>query len=262
MGLTQSQITQAAEGLISAAKKRAPIDPLTAAFPGISVDDAYRVQLLVADRKINEGGRVIGKKIGLTSRAMQEMFGVAEPDYGHLFEDMLINPTDAVEMERLLQPRIEGEIAFILERDLKGPGITPTEVLRATAGVTAALEIIDSRIMDWKIKIQDTIADNASGAAFVVSPQIVPVTGLDLRYVGYVMTKNGQTVGLSAGAAVLGSPAHAVAWLANKLGEYDIGLKAGEVILSGAAPAAIPVGAGDAIHLTVDRVGSVSCYFK
>jgi 2-keto-4-pentenoate hydratase len=252
MGLTQAEITRAAESLISAAKKRAPIDPLTVAFPAISVDDAYQVQLLVADRKIKEGGRVIGKKIGLTSRAMQEMLGVAEPDYGQLFADMLIDQGGAVETGWLLQPRTEGEIAFILDRDLQGPGITATEVLRATAGVTAALEIIDSRIRDWKIKIQDTVADNASGAAFVVSSQIVPVTGLDLRYVGFVMTKNGQTVGLSAGAAVLGSPAQAVAWLANKMGEYGIALKAGEIILSGAA----------AIHLTVDRVGSVSCYFK
>ncbi len=261
MGLSNDDLKRAARSLIEAAEQNAPIDPLSETYPGITVDEAYRVQLLTVEERLGRGRKVIGKKIGLTSPAMQEMFGVAEPDYGHLFDDMLAYQGQPIATAGLLQPRIEGEIAFILARDLKGPGVTPTDVIQASAGVCAALEIIDSRIRDWKIKIQDTVADNASGAALVLGACMVPPAGLDLRYVGFVLTKNGRLAGASSGAAVLGSPVQSVAWLANKLGEYDIALKAGEIILSGAAPAAVPVAAGDSIHLTVDRIGDVGCFF-
>jgi 2-keto-4-pentenoate hydratase len=225
------------------------------------VDEAYRIQLITVEAQLSEGRKVVGKKIGLTSPAMQQMFNVNEPDYGHLFDNMLAYQGAEVSASRLLQPRIEGEIAFVMERDLMGPGVTPADVIRSTAGVTAALEIIDSRIRDWKIKIQDTVADNASSGAFVLGSKLVPLTDLDLRCVGFVMTKNGQLAATGAGAAVLGSPVQSVAWLANKMGEYEISLKAGEVILSGAAAAAVPVQAGDSIHLTVDRIGDVACFF-
>jgi 2-keto-4-pentenoate hydratase len=224
------------------------------------VEDAYRIQLLNVKRRLADGRKIVGKKIGLTSPAMQTMFGVGEPDYGHLLDDMLIHQGEGLKVEQLIQPRVEGEIAFILDRDLKGPGVTPTEVLRATAGVVAALEIIDSRIKDWKIKIQDTVADNASSAAFVVGSKMVSVTGLDLRHVGFVLTKNGRLSSLGAGAAVLGSPAQAVAWLANKMGEFGVALNAGEIVLSGAACAAVPISAGDSVHLVVDRIGEVGCF--
>lgn len=261
MALSKAKLRQAAEALREAAEKAAPIEPLTKTHPAITVEEAYQIQLLTVEQALAVGRRVVGKKIGLTSPAMQEMFGVAEPDYGHLFDDMLVYQGQGCDSARLLQPRVEGEIAFVLERDLQGPGVTPTEVLRATAGVTAALEIIDSRIKDWQIKIQDTVADNASGAALVLGARLVPPAGLDLRQVGFVMTKNGRLAGTGAGAAVLGSPAQSVAWLANKLGAYDISLRAGEIILSGAASAAVPVQAGDSIHLHVDRVGEVGCLF-
>jgi 2-keto-4-pentenoate hydratase len=261
MTLSKTELAEAAQKLLAAARDLKPIDPLTETYPGITVDEAYRIQLSTVEVRLSDGRKVVGKKIGLTSPAIQQMFAVTEPDYGHLLDDMLVYQGVGLVSSQLLQPRIEGEIAFILERDLVGPGITPTDVIRATAGVTAALEIIDSRIRDWKIKIQDTVADNASSAAFVLGARLTPLSGIDLRYVGYVMMKNGQLATAGAGAAVLGSPAQSVAWLANKMGQYGISLKAGEIILSGSAAAAVPVQAGDSIRLTVDRVGDVECYF-
>ncbi len=261
MALNEKELLNAAKKLIAASKDLKPINPFTETYPEITTEEAYRIQLITLEARLAEGRKVVGKKIGLTSPAMQEMFNVNEPDYGHLLDDMLIYQGEELSTSRLLQPRIEGEIAFILERDLMGPGITPADVIRSTAGVTAALEIIDSRIRDWKIKIQDTVADNASSAAFVLGSKVVPLSGLDLRCVGFVMTKNEQLTATGAGAAVLGNPAQSVAWLANKMSEYEIPLKAGEVILSGSAVAAVPVKAGDSIHLTVDRIGDVGCFF-
>lgn len=261
MGLNDTQLKEAAEKLLRASEDMKPVDPFTETYPEITIDEAYRIQLITVEARLAEGGKVLGKKIGLTSPAMQQMFNVNEPDYGHLFDDMLVYQGEEISTSRLIQPRIEGEIAFVLERDLFGPGITPTDVTRSTAGVTAALEIIDSRIREWKIKIQDTVADNASSGAFVLGSKLVPLTGLDLRSVGFVMTKNGQLAATGAGAAVLGNPVQSVAWLANKMNEYGISLKAGEVILSGSALAAVPVEAGDSILLTVDRIGDVGCYF-
>ena len=262
MSLTQEQIVQAAGQLVQAADSRKAIPALTDSLPGIRTEDAYQIQLYNVEQAVAKGAKVVGKKIGLTSPAMQTMLKVDEPDYGHLLDYMLIYQGEPVPMERLLQPRIEGEIAFVMARDLKGPGVTPLEVALATAGVTAALEIIDSRIADWKIKIQDTVADNASGAAFVLGSQLTPLAGLDLRHTGFVLAKNGHLAGTAAGAAVLGSPLQSVAWLVNKLGELGVSVQAGEIILSGAAPAAVPVAAGDSIHLVVDRLGEVSCRFE
>ena len=261
MTLTSEQLTGVSEDLIRASESRQPISPLTETFPQIDLVDAYNIQLMVVNRRLKAGARVVGKKIGLTSPAMQEMLGVDEPDYGHLFDDMVIFQEEAFPVSRLIQPRIEGEIAFVLEKDLAGPGLTIPEVAGAIAGAMPALEIIDSRITEWKIKIQDTVADNASSSHYVLGSSIVPLTGLDLRYVGYVLVKNGQLFGTGAGADVLGSPLQSVTWLVNKLGEFDIGLKAGEIILSGAASGAVPIAAGDSIQLNVDRIGQVGCCF-
>lgn len=261
MALNEKTLSEAAQRLIIAARNRKPVDPLTETHPEITVEEAYRIQLITVEAWLAQGRKVVGKKIGITSPAIQEMLNVGEPDYGHLMDHMLINEGEGLAITRLLQPRVEGEIAFILERDLNGPGITPVDVIRATARVTAALEIIDSRIRDWKIKIQDTVADNASSAAFVLGSKLVPLADIDLRSVGFVMTKNGRLAATAAGAAVLGSPIQSVAWLANKMGEYGFSLKAGETILSGSAVAAVPVEAGDSIHLVVDRIGDVSCFF-
>lgn len=261
MSLTKEQIARAAASLFRAALDHRPVDPLTETYPGITVEEAYQVQNINIQARIDAGGRIVGKKIGITSPAMQQMLGVDEPDYGHLLEDMLLYQGVDFDASSLLQPRIEGEIAFVLDRDLKGPGVTPTDVARATAGVAPALEIIDCRVRDWKIKIQDTVADNAAAAAFVIGASLTPLGSLDLRHVGFVLTKNGRLAGTGAGAAVLGSPVQSVAWLINKMGEMGVGVMAGEIILSGAAAAAVPVASGDTIHLMVDRLGEVGCRF-
>jgi 2-keto-4-pentenoate hydratase len=257
MGLTDTELLEIANRLLRAGNEVKPIDPLTETYPGITVEEAYRIQLMTIEARVSKGVRVIGKKIGLTSPAMQEMLKVKEPDYGHLLDDMLVDQGTGMSASSLLQPRVEGEIAFILKEELMGPGVTSADVLRATAGVAAALEIIDSRIKDWKIKIEDTVADNASSAALVLGARMVPPENMDLRHVGFVMSKNGRTVGTAAGAAVLGSPAQSVAWLANRLGAFGIGLHPGEIVLSGSAVAAVPVATGDSIHLVVDRIGSL-----
>jgi 2-keto-4-pentenoate hydratase len=207
------------------------------------------------------GQIVVGKKIGLTSLAMQAMLGVKEPDYGHILNGMVVMEAQKVLAAELVAPRIEGELAFVLKEDLKGPGVTLTEVLRCSEGVIPSLEIIDSRIADWKIKLPDTVADNASSARVVLGGTITPPHSLDLRTVGMVLEKNGEIAATAAGAAVLGHPAQAVAWLANKLAAYGIILRKGEVILSGSLTAAIPVAAGDFIRADFGPLGDVKIKF-
>jgi len=259
--LTEVQVRDVSHELMEAERTAKPVDPITARFGGITIADAYRIQLATIDAKLAAGRRVIGKKIGLTSKAMQDLLGVSEPDYGHLLDDMLVQEGEAIVSAALCQPKAEGEIAFVLKRDLRGPGLTAVDVLRATEGVMAAIEVVDSRIRDWKIKIQDTVADNASSARFVLGSRMVDPWDLDLRLVGMVLEKNGQVVSTGTGAAVLGHPAASVAWLANKLSEYGLGLAAGEIVLSGAITAAPPAGPGDVFKVTFDRLGSVGCRF-
>lgn len=250
-----------AEMLLTAEKNRKPIPPLTDSDPGITVDEAYRIQLQVIEMKKSSGQVVVGKKIGITSRAMQTMLGVNEPDYGHILDGMVVMEGEQIRAADLIQPRIEGELAFILREDLKGPGVTLADVIRCSEGVIPALEIIDSRIADWKIKLPDTVADNASSARIVLGGKITPILGLDLRTVGMVLEKNGEVVATAAGAAVLGNPAQAVAWLANKLAVYGIMLRKGEVILSGSLTAAVPVNAGDFIRADFGLLGDVKIKF-
>ena len=254
-------IEDLAAELLRAERQRTPVDPLTDRFSDLNIAQAYQIQLAIIRGRLKEGRRVVGKKIGLTSKAMQDMLGVGESDYGHLLDDMVVLNGQPVAVDKLLQPRCEGEIAFLLRRDLKGPGVTVADVLAATEAVIPALEIVDSRIRDWRIKIQDTIADNAASARVVLGDKLTPVHDLDLRLVGMVLMKNGQVAATGAGAAVLGHPAASVAWLANKLLEFDIPLKAGEIILSGSLTAAPPVAAGDYFRADFDRLGSVSAYF-
>lgn len=259
--MTQSEIKQAAESLRTAAETRKPIEPLTERYPGISIADAYAIQLQNVSAWQQAGARVIGKKIGLTSKAMQKMLNVPQPDYGFLLDFHVVAPGEPVSLGRLLQPRVESEIAFVLDRPLKGPGVTHVEVLRSCAGVLPAFEIIDSRIRDWKIKIQDTIADNASCGAIVLGPRLVPVGELDLRLTGLVLEHNGGVIDTAAGAAVLGHPAHAVAWLVNTLGALGVALEAGEVVLSGSLTKAYDARPGDHFEAHFGGLGVVSTRF-
>ena len=260
--MDQNRMKALAEMLLAAEQSQKPIPPLTESDPGISVEEAYRIQLLVMEMKKSRGQVVVGKKIGLTSLAMQNMLGVKEPDYGHILDGMVVMEAEKILTADLIKPRIEGELAFVLKGDLQGPGVTLTEVIRCSEGVIPSLEIIDSRIVDWKIKLPDTVADNASSARIVLGGAITSLHSLDLRTVGMVLEKNGEIVATAAGAAVLGHPAQAVAWLANKLAAYDITLRKGEVILSGSLTAAMPVGAGDFVRADFGPLGDVKTKFS
>ena len=252
---------RAAADLAEAERSRVPIEPLTRTYPKIEVADAYEIQRLQIREKLLSGRVVRGHKVGLTSRAMQQMLGVAEPDYGHLLDDMFVGEGGVVPTRELCQPRVEFELAFVLGAALPAPGCTIADVLRATAYVAPAIEIIDSRIRDWKITLCDTIADNASSARVVLGGSAAEVMELDLRLVGVLGWKNGELVETGASGAVLGNPATAVAWLANKLHEFDARLEPGHVVMPGSCTRAIPVEAGDVVTAEFARLGALSISF-
>src|SRR5690554_1523987 len=247
--------------LFGALRDARMIDPLTDRYPELTISDAYNIQRRLMQRRLDDGERIIGKKIGVTSQAVMNMLGVNQPDFGQLTDRMVVNQGDVVPMSEMIQPKAEGEIAFVLKHDLAGPGVTAADVLRTTEGVMACFEIVDSRIRDWKIKIQDTVADNASCGVFVLGDRLVDPRSLDLFTTGMVLEKNGEIVGTGAGAATMGSPAIAVAWLANTLGELGMKLNAGDVILSGALSAMVPVSAGDNLRMSLAGIGGCSIRF-
>lgn len=251
-----------AKELIDAESHQYSVAPLTERYSELSVSDAYQIQLEVIDNKIKEGHEVIGKKVGLTSAAMQQMLGVDEPDYGHLLDYMKVADGEKVKISDFISPKVEAEIGFILERDLVGPNVNYLDVLMATKYVVPTIEIIDSRITDWKIKLVDTVADNGSSARVVIGNKLSTIEGFDLRSQGMLFYKNDELVGTGAGAAALGHPAQAVAWLANKLHEFGIHLKAGELILPGALSGAISVNEGDTISAHFGPLGTVSVTFE
>lgn len=262
--LSADAVQRLGDELFAALRGRTVLDPLTARAPGIDIDDAYRVSLRLLERRQQEGERVVGKKIGVTSQPVQDMLGVHQPDFGFLLDTMQVPDGAALSLsrQRLIQPRTEGEIAFVLKRDLRGPGVTEAQVLAATDYVTPCFEIVDSRIRDWKIRIQDTVADNASCGVFVLGNARVKPEALDLAAVKMEIRKNGQHAAAGIGAAVQGHPAAAVAWLANTLGRYDIPFRAGEIILSGSLAPLLPAVAGDRFEMTLAGIGSASVSFE
>jgi 2-keto-4-pentenoate hydratase len=259
--LSDELIAKIAGELYRAEREQTMLPPLTQRYADIKPEDSYRIQLALIDMKKADGARVVGKKIGLTSKAMQNMLNVNQPDYGHIRDGMLVEDGATVSVARLIQPKVEPEIAFILDQDLKGPRVTAAEVLVATRFVIPALEIIDSRIENWKIKLCDTIADNASSARVVVGSTPKRVDQIDLKLIGMVLEKNGEIAQTGAGGAVLGHPANAVAWLANAVAKFGVSLKAGEVIMPGAISAAVDVAKGDLLRASFDRLGTVSVRF-
>jgi 2-keto-4-pentenoate hydratase len=250
-----------AEELLAAYGSAPTLAPLTAIYGELTVDDAYAIQLMQVRRRVADGAAIIGYKVGLTSAAMQQQMGVFEPDFGHLLTGMLY-PADApIEVGRFRQPRAEPEIALILADELHGPGLSVADVMSATAYALPAIEIIDSRITDWKIGLVDTVADNASSGGLVLGQSPVPASARDLSLAGCVFRRNGRIAGTGAGAAVLGSPWHAAAWLANTLTARGAVLAAGSIILTGSITAAVPVAAGDTVTVTIDGLGSVTAVF-
>ncbi|BBH45467.1 fumarylacetoacetate hydrolase family protein [Pseudomonas sp. KU43P] len=238
--------------------------PLTERWPDITIEDAYHISLHSMQRRVAAGDRVIGKKIGVTSAAVQRMLDVHQPDFGFITRSMAFDDGAEISLaeHRLIQPRAEGEIAFVLKHDLAGPGVTEADVLAATDYVTACFEIVDSRIHDWRIRIQDTVADNASCGVFVLGNARVDPRTLDLPNLHMRVSKNGQPLSEGLGSAVQGNPLTAVAWLANTLGAFGIPFKAGEVILSGSLVPLEPVQAGDQFFLTLDGLGSAQVSFR
>lgn len=260
--MNKEHILACGDELYQALVERKTLRPFTERFDDISVDDAYHISLRMMERRLAAGEKIIGKKIGVTSKAVQNMLNVHQPDFGYLTDKMAFNQGEEMPIsEQLIQPRAEGEIAFILKKDLMGPGITNADVLAATECVMPCFEIVDSRIENWQIKIQDTVADNASCGLFLLGDNAVDPRKVDLVTCGMVVEKNGQIISTGAGAAALGSPVNCVAWLANTLGRFGIGLKAGEVILSGSLVPLEPVKAGDFMSVSIGGIGNASVRF-
>ena len=259
--MNSTLIEQLGDELYGALTACQVLDPLSSRHPDITIEDAYAIQQRLIARRLDAGERVVGKKIGVTSQAVMNMLGVFQPDFGILLDGMVYNEGQPIDARTLIQPKAEGEIAFVLKKDLMGPGVTAADVMAATEGVMACFEIVDSRIRDWKIQIQDTVADNASCGVFVLGDRLVDPRDVDLATCGMVLEKNGEIVATGAGAAALGHPANAVAWLANTLGRLGMGLKAGEVVLSGSLGIMVPVQAGDSLRVTIGGIGGCSVRF-
>ena len=265
-------VKELADRLVAAERERRPIPPPTSAYSNLNVADAYAIQQLIVRDRLDGGERIVGWKIGLTSKAMQEQLGVDQPDYAPILSGWSIPEGHPIPIDELIQPRVEAEIAFELNRPLAGPGVTVPDVLAATRGVRPALEIIDSRVEDWKIKLPDTIADMASSARVVVGEPLTPVqdvrtnagrsaSHLDLAKIGVRFERNGEEVATGVGAAVLGDPAAAVAWAANTLGALGVVLEAGHIVMPGALHASVPAVRDDLFRAVFDELGSVAVLF-
>ena len=262
--MEDTQIRRLGDELYDALRQRRTLAPLTDRHPELSIDDAYHISLHMLSRREADGEKVVGKKIGVTSKPVQDMLNVHQPDFGFLTDTMHYPDGATISLSKagLMQPRAEGEIAFMLKTDLQGPGVTRDDVLAATAWVAPCFEIVDSRIDDWKIGIQDTVADNASCGVFVIGAQHTDPAGLDLAAVRMRMTRNGEPAGEGLGSAVQGHPAEAVAWLANTLGAFGIPFRAGELILSGSLAPLVPARAGDRFEMEIEGLGSCSIAFS
>lgn len=238
------------------------IRPFSARNKNLNVEDAYKIQLETVKLKQKQGNKVIGRKIGLTSKKMQEQLNTNEPIFGHLFNDMKVKTGDIIDMDTLIDPRIEPEIGFILNRDLVGPNITFLDVIMATEYIVPTLEIIDSRVEDANMKLIDLVADNASSSKIVIGIHKKKIEEVNLRTIGMVLKKNNEVVATGTGSEILGHPAEAVAWLVNKLSEFGMSLHQGEIILTGSLSVPLSVEAGDKILADFGELGKVDISFK
>lgn len=258
--MSDAERTEAARLLRAAEENRKPVRQLSTDWPQITIDDAYAIQAKLVEQKVAAGAKVIGHKIGLTSKAMQQSSGIDEPDYGHLFDYMLLSDGAKVQYADYCVPRVELELAFVLREPLKGPNVGLLDVLKATEYVVPAIEIIDARVQNPR-KIFDTIADNAAAAGLVIGGRPVRPMDVDLRWVAAAMYRNSEIeeTGLSAG--VLGHPALAVAWLANKLGRFGTALDAGNIMLSGSFIRPVWARQGDTLHADFGSLGGLAVQF-
>lgn len=260
--LTPDERSEAALALRTAEANRVAVPPLVATYPRMDVEDSYRIQLINIGLRLDAGQAVVGHKVGLSSKAMQQMMGVDEPDYGHLLSDMVLHEDVPADARRYLLPRVEPEVGFVLGADLPGEGCTEDDVLAATEAVAPALELIDSRIVDWRIGLVDTIADNASSAAFVLGAARVKPADVDLRAIPVTLHRNDEEVGVGRSDAVLGNPLTSVAWLARKVASFGVRLRAGHIILPGSCTRAIDVRPGDVFRADFGPLGPVSLQFE
>ncbi len=261
MTLIASEIARAAELLDAAHADRAPVTQLTERYPGMSVADAYAIQQVNLARRLQDGRSLVGHKIGLTSEPMQTLLGVDEPDFGYILDDMVVPNRSAVPRAGFCAPRVEPEVAFLLHKPLRGPGIGVDDVRAATEAVAVALEIVDSRIADWKLTLRDTVADNASSGAVVLGDWVPYRDGVDLAGARASLQLNGTEIDSGLGSAVLGDPAAAVAWLANALAPFGTDIRPGQFIMSGSFTTAAFVHPGDAASATISGLGTVSLTF-
>ena len=261
MTIDEHALDQAAAQLWKASEAGEPCDPVAGLLEDGNVDDAYAVQNRNTERRLADGARLVGRKIGLTSASVQRQLGVSQPDYGMLFADMAVDEGSEVPVGRLLQPRAEAEIAFVLGRDLPHPDTTVAEVLRAIDFAVASIEIVDSRIADWKISFVDTVADNASSGLYVLGSSPASMDDFDPLSCGMVMELRGEPVSTGAGRACLGSPVSSAAWLARTMAAAGRPLEAGDTILSGALGPMVPAQPGDVFEARVSGLGSVTAAF-
>ena len=260
--VSQQQLNDIAQRLRTASATGTAIAPIRDEIGADNIPAAYAIQQINTQHALAQGRLICGRKIGLTSQAVQAQLGVDQPDYGVLFSDMARTEVDEIDLELFIAPRIETEIVMVLGADLDADGITMSSVMGAVDYVLPALEIVDSRIENWNIKITDTIADNASCGLFVLGTQKRRLEGLDLRTCGMVMENQAGPVSFGAGAACLGNPLNACLWLARKMFESGLPLRAGDLILSGALGPMVGVSRGDRYHARVGNIGSVSAQFR
>ncbi|MFF0508757.1 2-keto-4-pentenoate hydratase [Streptomyces griseus] len=254
-------VVAAADALAEAAARATACPPVRTLLPPDDLPTAYAVQQLGVRRALARGRRLTGRKIGLTSSAVQHQLGVDQPDFGALFADMAVPEGAPVPAGLLLQPKVEAEVALVLDRDLPHPDSTVADVMAATGFCLAALEIVDSRISEWDISIVDTVADNASSGLYVLGSRPVPLNGLDLRAVTMALTRNGKPASAGTGADCLGSPLNAAAWLASTLAAAGDPLRAGDVVLTGALGPMLPAAPGDVFEAQISVLGSVRAEF-
>ena len=249
------------EALYRALRERRTIEKLIEQDPALSIDDAYAISLDFLARRLNDGEKVVGKKIGVTSKAVQDMLGVHQPDFGFLTDWMHVEGDIDMDAKALIAPRAEAEIAFFLKDSLTGPGVTAADVIAATESIAPCFEIVDSRIRDWKIAIVDTVADNASCGVFILGEARADPREFDLPSLHVTVTKNGAPLSEGYGSAVQGNPAQAVAWLANTLGAFDVTLDAGDVILSGSLVPLADAVRGDLFEMELHGIGGCAARF-
>ncbi len=259
--MTDETVKKVGDLLNEASKRRAPIAPVREYLAVGGIAAAYAAQEVNTERALSAGRRLVGRKIGLTSLAVQKQLGVDQPDYGLLFHDMAVPDGWDVPADKLIQPKVEAEVAFLIGRDLDGDRLTIADVIRAVEFALPAIEIVDSRIVDWKIGILDTIADNASSGLYVLGAQPKTLAGLDLRMAGMVMEHMGEPVSVGAGAACLGDPLSATLWLANTMARAGRPLKAGDTVLSGALGPMVSVKRGGVYEARIEGLGSVRAAF-